>query len=421
MIAAIASRQERMDATIRWLAATVLFLLLAVSPMALSALGWNYDAPGGSGPMRFHPATYLTLLLLLAITLRDGNPVTSIAGMFAADTLTSIYLVAWSILLWHGTAHQTLPAASLVDTFLLPALLLLCYRRLDEPTISTMRMLSHFAMAMNALLGLGEFLSGLRLTPYVAGGIAISDDWRSTALLGHPLGNALLTGCYAATLIIGGGGLMPRPRIAMLVLQCLAMVAFGGRTSLAILALFVAGAVTRAGLRFLAGGGIPLRLASMLAFALPIAIGALFALHELGFFDKLLLRFVEDRGSTEARIVMFELFRGFTWTELLLGPPQDQLAFLVRIHKLEFGIESLWIAFSLYYGILPASLFFLGLALFMLSLLQHCRARAWLIVAYYFAVNSTFLGIAGKTTGFTTLCMMLLLMLPRRAGGDARC
>jgi hypothetical protein len=88
------------------------------------------------------------------------------------------------------------------------------------------------------------------------------------------------------------------------------------------------------------------------------------------------------------------------------------LSYYVHIHKLEFGIESVWVAFSLYYGILPAILFFTGLLFYLFSLLAQCQKRAWFVMGYFFLINSTFLGIAGKSINFTTLCLMVLLMLP---------
>ncbi|MGL5447209.1 MAG: VpsF family polysaccharide biosynthesis protein [Rhabdaerophilum sp.] len=402
-----------MDSLIAGLALLILGLLLTVSPMALNALGWNYDGVGGAGPTRFHPSTYLAILLFLLIALRDGNPVASILAAFGRDLRLALFAMVWAVVFAHGVVNQDLPAAALIDTFLMPLVMLLSFQRLSENTKRRMEILMHLALAANALLGLGEFISGLRLTPYIAGGVLITDDWRSTALLGHPLGNALLTGCYIMMLLMGGGKwLEGRWRYAMLVLQFGAMVAFGGRASLVLLILFAAIVLALGVFRFLAGGRMQLKHVATIGLLFPLLFGGLGALYELGFFDKFILRFVEDKGSAEARIVMFELFRGFTWTELLLGPQQVNLNYYVHVHKLEFGIESVWIAFSLYYGILPAILFFTGLLFYLFGLLAHCQKRGWFVIGYFFLINSTFLGIAGKTINFTTLSLMLLLMLP---------
>lgn len=407
-------RTPRQDKVIHALALTALALMLFVSPMMLMMIGWNYDAPGGSGPMRFHPATYTVFLLYIAIALRDGNPLASLLGAFNDDYRLWLFLAAWTVLLYHGVANQSLPAASLVDTFLLPLLVLQIVVRLSPETRASMVRLVHVGFALNALLGITEFGSGWRLTPYVAGGILITDDWRSTAFIGHPLGNALMTGCYTLILLLGGGALKGWHRPAMIGLQLVGMVAFGGRASLVLLMLAVMVALARGALHFLAGSKLQLRHVTLLAFLLPVLVGIAGTLFELGFFDKFILRFTEDKGSANARIVMFELFRGFTIPELLLGPQQENLAHYVHIHRLEFGIESLWVAFILFYGVLPSLLFFTGLLFYLFALTARCQTRAWVVIAYFFIVNSTFLGIAGKTIGFAMMCLFLLLLLPQK-------
>ncbi|HRE20457.1 MAG TPA: VpsF family polysaccharide biosynthesis protein [Rhabdaerophilum sp.] len=415
MRATTPSRTPRQDKVIHALALTAVALMMFISPMMLMMIGWNYDAPGGSGPMRFHPATYTVFLLYIVIALRDGNPLASLLGAFNSDSRLWLFLAAWIVLLYHALANQSLPAASLVDTFLLPLLILQIVVRLSPETQASMVRLIHIGFALNALLGIAEFGSGWRLTPYVAGGILITDDWRSTAFIGHPLGNALMTGCYTMILLLGGGALKGWHRPAMIGLQLVGMVAFGGRASLVLLMLAVLVTLARSALQFLAGAKLQLRHVVLLAFLLPALVGIAGALLELGFFDKFILRFTEDKGSANARIVMFELFRGFTIPELLFGPQQENLAHYVHIHRLEFGIESLWVAFILFYGILPSLLFFTGLLFYLFALSARCQGRAWLVIGYFFVVNSTFLGIAGKTIGFAMMCLFLLLLLPRRA------
>jgi hypothetical protein len=414
---------ERFDGFIGAIAVLSVILLLTLSPMALGAIGWNYDAPGGAGPTRFHPSSYLALLMFLMVAIRDGNPLTSLLLVFGRDPRLLLFMACWSMLFIHAVRNQELPAAAPIDTFLVPFLMLVVLRRLGERTHRRLEIILHCGMAANALLGLGEFLTGLRLTPYIAGGVAITDDWRSTALLGHPLGNALMTGAYIMALMLGGGArLTGFWRIAMIGLQFAGMVAFGGRASLVLLLAFCGVMAAREGLAFLAGKRIPLIQLAMIGLAVPLLVGVLGGLFSLGFFDKFLLRFVEDKGSAEARVVMFELFNGFTWTELLLGPSQTQLGYFVHIYRLEFGIESVWVAFSLYYGIIPGVIFLAGFLCFLHSLVSDCRKSAWIILGYFMLVNSTFLGIAGKSINFTNLCLMLLLLLPaiRRSAPMAR-
>lgn len=408
------SRTPRQDRVIHTLALIALALMMFISPMMLTMIGWNYDAPGGAGLTRFHPATYAVLVLYLAIALRDGNPLTSVLDAFNADYRLWLFFGVWMLLFYHGIVNQSLPAAGLIDTFLLPLLVLQILVRLSPATRGAMVGLLHVGFALNALLGIVEFLSGWRLTPYVAGGVHITDDWRSTAFIGHPLGNALMTGCYTLILLLGGGFLKGWHRHAMIGLQLVGMMVFGGRASLVLLILATMIALMKAVLRFLAGEKLPLRHVALLAFLVPALIGVAGALFEFGFFDKLILRFIEDKGSANARIVMFELFRGFTVPELLFGPHQLNLAHYVHIYRLEFGIESLWVAFVLFYGLLPSVLFFIGLLFFLFAVTARCQGRSWVVIGYFFLINSTFLGIAGKTIGFAMMCLFLVLLLPYR-------
>ncbi|MCZ8187051.1 MAG: VpsF family polysaccharide biosynthesis protein [Beijerinckiaceae bacterium] len=409
-----ASPTPRTDRLIHGLAIGIIALLMLLSPMALNGIGWNYDGLGGAGPTRFHPSMYLTLITFIVIALRDGNPLASVLSTFAQDARVTLFLLIWILVFWHGVANQGLPAAGLIDTYLMPMLLLLIFRRLEDETKARMVMVIHGVFAANALLGIGEVVTGLRLTPYVAGGILITDDWRATALLGHPLGNALMTGCYVMFLMMGGGQeVQGRWRNATLAMQCAAMVAFGGRASLVLLLLFLLATLGLKVVRFLAGARVDLRFLTLLAVLLPVGISVLGLAFELGVFDRLILRFVDDNDSANARVKMFELFHGFTLEEILFGPQQDHLGYLVRVYRLEFGIESVWVAFTLYYGFLPMVLFFTGFFLFMTSVMTHCQRRGWVVVGYFFLVNTTFLGIAGKSLGVSILCLMLLLLVPR--------
>ena len=65
--------------------------------------------------------------------------------------------------------------------------------------------LIHVLLGVNAVLALIEYAVGQRAFPYMFDGLAFEWDERSTALLGHPLENALITGSYLMVLLAGGG------------------------------------------------------------------------------------------------------------------------------------------------------------------------------------------------------------------------
>ena len=134
-----------------------------------------------------------------------------------------------------------------------------------------MRLALHVVMFVNAGLGIAEFAFDFRLTPFVAGGQTILGDYRSTALLGHPLLNAGTTALYAAMLTLGGDRALKLPlRVIMTTIQLVALVPFGGRTSLTLAVVFVCLAALKPS-EAVGGRGFELRTAIVAAIAAPLA------------------------------------------------------------------------------------------------------------------------------------------------------
>ena len=169
-------------------------------------------------------------------------------------------------------------------------------------------------MFVNACLGIAEFAGHFRLTPFVAGGRLIVDDYRSTALLGHPLLNAGSTGLYALMLFFGADRALKAPlRLAMFLIQLVALVAFGGRTALVLTGVTIALGSLRPLADFLRGRPFDMRWALAGALAVPILLAAVATLSRCpAALDPLIERFTDDRGSAQARVVIFELFDAFS-------------------------------------------------------------------------------------------------------------
>lgn len=409
-----APNRTGLDRWIDRIAMLFVILMLVLSPLTLNSNGWNYDAPGGAGPTRFHPATYTILILYLLVSLRHSNPISFTILTFASDIRLALFFAVWCFLSFHAVVLQQMPVATLVDTFLLPMLMLILFRSIGEDVRARMRSFIHVLFFLNAIIAMGEFATQYRISTFAPADLRIVDGWRASALFGHPLGNSLFTGCYAGLLLMGGAPeLKGAKRFITIICQFAAMVAFGGRASLMLLFLFAGYAVGKAVFGTLAGRRVHMIHMALLLLSIPALITIVIALAQAGFFDKLIGRFINDGGSANARIVMFELFRAFTFEEILFGPQSDQLLYEIKKYDLEWGIESLWVSFALFYGILPSLLFFTGLTLFIIAVMEQCQFRGWLIYLYFFVVNTTFLGIGGKTVIFSNVILITLLFIPR--------
>jgi len=192
-----------------FLTALTLFLLLGVSSMVLTRFGIHYDLQGGTPLEKIHPAHFLAMAVLLILWLSHTRPIEFVDQLFSHHKGTMIFLVSWCLLLFQIVIVQHKPFTPIIDTFIMPVVMLFVLTSMDECGRLRLARLLHFLMFVNALLALSEFALGFRLTPLDAGGVIIEGDWRSSALLGHPLTNALMTGCYLIVLSLGGGRDLP--------------------------------------------------------------------------------------------------------------------------------------------------------------------------------------------------------------------
>lgn len=400
----------------------VAILLLTISPLALVAFGFSYDDAGGSALEKVHPGTIAAFLVLGLSALYVRNPLTAMINGLANAPGAFLFLILIGLLIVHSIRVVGLPFTFFFDTFLTPVVVFFLYKDLRDERAHRFVMLFHTLMMINAVIGIGEFATGLRLTPIVAEGMVIEDDWRSSALLGHPLANASLTGCYILALALGAARDLPRPlAIGGFIIASAGMVVFGGRASSVFLLVMLLVLGCLRFVKILAGGRFDTRRLVAILLALPIVCLALTGLMEAGFFDRFIDRFLDDQGSASTRVEMFELFKHLTWNDLLLAPDPAQLATLRSLYGLDFGIESFWASFVLSYGLIPGLAFFIGLLAFCRDVVRILRPGATWVMVFFFLVASTSVSLSAKTPLFAVLVLMLMVLLrhPEHAAVDA--
>jgi hypothetical protein len=390
-------------------AVTVTFVL---SPFALERLGINYVETGGPLFEKIHPATYLMAMALLARLALERHPTRFLVAAMMRRRGATIFLWTVASLIAYAVANLHVPISLLVDTFVFPLLVLALLDGIDETSARLLARLIHVIFAANAVLGLFEMAAGWRLTPIIIRDLDLTTlETRSSALFGHPLANAILTGLYAIILAVGGGRDLPGwARFPVMALQLAAMFCFGGRLA-TVATLFL---ITLLGLRqlglILAGRRFRAGAALYLA-ALPAMLVAVAGAYAGGFFDVLLDRFVSDQGSAQVRVVMLELFSHFTWYQLLFGPDQDLLHSVMFTEGTELGVESFWVSFLLTYGAVPSLVFFLGFGAFLFDLSTYARRGVGWAIVYFLIVVSGSLSIGDKTLALGAMVVLAMILL----------
>jgi hypothetical protein len=262
----------------------------------------------------------------------------------------------------------------------------------------------------NSLIAIGESAVHRHLVPYtVADGVEVVEEiFRSTALLGHPLTNAIIT---ASTIFMLLDLDRPVLRVVLIGLFCVALLTFGGRAAFVtvtlVLTVFlaikaVAGlAASRYSYLQILGGllGTLILLALFLAFIFVSGFGERIFTH----------LYIDD--SAAVRADNWLVFSYMSPGEILFGlAPQNIEHVMIRM-GLNFPLESIenpWIYMSMQFGMLGLGLVLLSLATICWWLARRSGVGGCLALMVFFIVASTYNSIAAKSYLLTVLFVSLV-------------
>jgi hypothetical protein len=411
---------------LRWIDRIVagLVLLAVITTFTISSAmltNWkiHYVTTGGGFYEKFHPATYFSFLAFGLLLIRNNDPIGEINRILSDAKLVLVYLFCWFCLLSQQLVLER-PFTVIVDTFLLPAVLCLVIWHLSPAQKRPSVWALHFTILLNVILGYYEYFSGHRLIPLTLGDVVVMGEWRSSALLGHPLTASGIVAGYILALVFRPA-LCPSAFLRLpLTAFCLgSLMAFGGRTALmtvlALIGCFAAFEI----FRLLRGGrtSLPVVIAAICLFFVASAI--VFAALDLGIFDKMLLRFSSDKGSTFARYATFDLLSHFDWHELILGPNPVRANALQNQFGLKYGIEDFWISCIVQFGIVITALLTVGLVGLFIEMLRRASIAAWTIVPLIVVIAASSVSFSSKNIQLAEFVLLITLLLPRDRRGTA--
>jgi len=380
----------------------------------------HYLTTGGNFYEKFHPATYFAFLGFFLLLVRNGDPIGQINRMFSEAKLVLVYLFCWLALLVQMLVLER-PFTVIIDTFLLPVVLCLVIWRLSPLQRKPLVWMLHLTILLNVILGYYEYFSGHRLIPLSLGGdVVVTGEWRSSALFGHPLTASGLVGAYILALILRPALCPPVVLRLPLIAFCLgSLMVFGGRTALVTVLLVIGSFAALELFRILRGGRTSLPVAIAAICLLFVAAAAVFAALDLGIFDKMLLRFSSDKGSTLARYATFNLLSHFDWQELVLGPNPVRANALQTQWGLNYGIEDFWISCIVQFGLIHTILLTIGLICLFAEILQRASGAAWAIILLIVVIAASSVSFSSKNIQLAQFVALITLLLPRERLGVA--
>lgn len=372
----------------------------------------QYVTAGGNFYEKLHPATYFTVAALGLILLRTGNPVHEIVRIVGRSPAILFYLICWVMLLFQTTYLQR-PFTGVVDTFLLPLLLAIVIWETSSSGKRLLVWLFHGLILLNVMIGYYEFLSGHRIIPLTLGNILVVGEWRSAALLGHPLTASGLIAGYILALLLKPS-LCPQPMLRLpLIAVCLgSLMAFGGRTALVTtLAIFALSACFTM-LRAIRGERFPLAGLVVAIIVIFVGIATVFAMLNLGLFDKMLLRFSSDKGSALARVATINLLSHFDWNEIIFGPSVARANALQNMLGLDYGIENFWVASIVQFGLIHTVLMTVALIVFFARIYAGSDRAVTAQMVLITVIAASSVSFSSKNIQLAQFILLITLLLP---------
>ncbi|MCB1506694.1 MAG: VpsF family polysaccharide biosynthesis protein [Hyphomicrobiaceae bacterium] len=404
----------------------IIALYFTISADVLIINGWQYDSPGGTPFDKLHPATLVAFALLPIMAAERGNPLTGLISLANRHIRLLPFFLGIVFMIGYVTLVTKAPFTIFAETFLGPLVLLLMFEKLGQREGKWLARLLHVLIVANALLGIYELVFSYHLTPYLVQGEPMLSDWRSTALLGHPLANASIVGSYVVVLALGGHKDLPGP-LALLFgsISFASLFAFGGRAATA---LVIAGLLLIAFSRMVSimrGQSFSLPNVIAVLVAAPLGALAIYTIWEQGFFDLFIVRISDDSGSASTRLELFTLFNHLNWSDLLFLPDHAQIATWVNILGLEYGIENFVASFILSYGIVASIVFLSALLHFCWQVALMLRPNTGWAFVYFFGVALTSVSLSAKSPLFSLFIVLISVLMrvetvgaPHRQGGD---
>ncbi len=337
-----------------------LTLYLAVSDTLLSMVGIPYTASFGSFIYKLHPATYFCLLSMLFAIFSNGNALRQPAQVWQNVSYGLYCMVVCMLMVYTTYRYGMSGSAFLIDTLLMPAIVGLTLNLYPDTWRATLFKVILSICLANALISIVEAATQWRLEEYaVSGGTLIVDDqFRATALMGHPLGNAMVMSVAAFGMTVWCRHWLLRTMAVFVFL--LSLLAFGGRTAFlltgflvflgAVYSVYVAARRGRIRARHL--------LTCLILFGILCAIlGAAVFWLDLG--QRIFDGFVWD-DSADVRRRSLMAFDFLSPEQILLGISPweiDQVILRINVRNPIVVIENTWVVLSLQFGLIGLVMF----------------------------------------------------------------
>jgi hypothetical protein len=392
---------------------------LTVSSNLLFRLGIPYAQTGGSYVVKLHPGTWLLLAAVALHLLRARLPLRTAWDCTTQRPALAAYLALLVLCIVFGAlVTQSDILIVFIESFMPAALLSIV---LTDASPCARRLLGRAmlaAFAANVALVLAEAVLQRHLIPVWLGDDPFVDppgEFRGAALYDHPLTGSAMT-LIGVFLVLG----TPRAawlRAPLLLWLLVGLLAFGGRTALAVtLAALTCWGAARLLHRLLARRLRLAELAAALAACTigPLLFAILLAATSIG--ERIAARFYWD-DSARARGVQWRMLDQLDAGDWLFGMRHARFEQLVAQLGLTWhfsDVENFWLWMFLDLGLLGFAIFLPALVIFLAAEWRRATPAGRIMLLALLVVASTSNSLARKSS-LLTVAIAAAAAMPRTA------
>ena len=377
----------------------------------LENLGIKYVSEGGNPLVKIHIYSYVLLLSVAFLTLKKGisKPLDNLRELKTVWLIStiSVFIVIMYGLYRFGTSGM----AYLIDTIVSALFAIYLLSQLTNEHKDKLLKLVAYLLFINAVIAILEFILGKTLVEASFLGFS---HFRSTALLTHPLNNALITASLALLLV----NKIKVPVFIYFTAVLISLFAFGGRGAAGMFLVGFAIITLPKSMRFFTTG---IKI-SKLKFALGqafflltlIAIILILTLTPVG--ERIISKLYID-GSAQARFDVFIILEQLSISEWLLGASasiMNNIEFYIGINVIENYVIGWVVSFGLFGTIL------LLFSSFLISIKMAWKNDIYMQVSLLilFAVSLTNNALTTKTPVIMLFISCLYLVYSRKYKND---
>lgn len=380
-----------------------IFFACTISSYALENLGINYTSEGGNPLLKIHAYTYILIAVFISVALKVGTKgILAPLGRVSPAWLFMSISVFWLIL--YGLYRNGMSGmAYTLDTLLAPLLCIPLVSRLSVKQCTNLLKFISLLLLINSCIALIEFFLKQRIWNVEFSSFGIF--FRSTALMGHPLNNALILASLALIL-------SHYSRIGVvlyLTISGFALFAFGARASTAIFlsSLIIAALWNSRSLKIKNSQINKLKIALMPIFAIAIFAVSSYLLIATNIFDRIISNLTVD-ASAMTRIDVWSIIDAMSGNEILYGAGSELSMNISDVIGVSV-IENYLIGWIFSFGLVGCGMLIISFATLLLRLFTLSDFYGKVCIAAFFVASLGNNSLSSKTPALFLVLTVVVL------------